>query len=409
MAGLDTTAFSAVLKVQYPDSKIAKLNYEESPTLSMFKKTKFEGKYLSVPVRSRTSQQRGVDLSVALANVDSNAYQEFVVTRKKDYAVAQIDGEVIDVSGSSEGAVLKALTEAFDGAFITAKRAMASDLFGMGGGARGQISAASNPATPTITLADISQIVNFEVGQVLRTSITNGTSGSQKSGTVTVAAVNRGTGTVTVTGNWTAGIGSAAVNDFIFQDGDFVAANSKMVGIPAWIPAADPSATLFFGVDRSVDPTRLAGTRYLAGAGGAIEDTLTDCAAQLAREGGHATHAVLNPLDLALLIKQISQKVIYDRATSLQTPDIGFECVSLMTVMGKIKIFQDPNCPKGSGWMLNLADWEFAEAKGSAPRILKADGLEMQRHPTLDAYVSRIGYYGNTVCRNTRNQAYFAL
>jgi hypothetical protein len=410
MASLDTTALSAVLKVQYTQKKVNSLIYPESPLFAMLpKRTDFYGKNKPVIFHYGNPQGRGYDFASGLANRTASKYNGPTVTRIKDYAFGEVDGEAVDAAKNDAGALLVALKKEIDNAFYTAGRSIAKDLFRNGGGARGQISAASAVGTPTITLANINDIVNFEVGMVLNVSATDGTSGSKRAGTVTVTAVDRDLGTITASGNWTAGIAAAAAGDYIFQNGDFEATKQGMSGLAAWIPATAPTAgDSFFGFDRSVDVVRTAGVRYTAGAGGPIEETLIQCAARLAREGGKPDVVVMNPIDVANLIVALGSKVMYDRAASNDAPEIGFDLPVLVTPTGKLKIVSDLNCPQGAGWMLTLKMWCFETLLG-APRILNLDGNDMRASATSDSYIFRIGYYGNLTCEGPGWNAYFTL
>ena len=410
MASLDMTAIDAVLKVQYTQSKVNSLIYPESPLFAKIKKrTDFVGKNKVVAFHFGNPQGRGYDFTSGLANRTASKYDEVTVTRIKDYAFGEVDGESIDASANDAGALLRGLKEEIDNAFYTAGRSIAKDLFRNGGGARGQISATSNTGTATITLANVNDVVNFERGMVLNTSTTDGTSGSKNAGTVTLIAVDRDLGTLTASGNWTAGIASAAANDYIFQNGDFEATKRGLMGLAGWIPATAPTGgDNFFGLDRSQDPTRLAGLRYTAGAGGPIEETLIQCAARLAREGAKPDTVVMNPMDVANLCVALGSKVMYDRSSSVDHPDIGFDLPKLMTPTGPITIISDLNCPSGAGWMLTLKVWSFETLKG-APRILNADGNDMRASATSDSYIFRIGYYGNLICEAPGWNAYFTL
>jgi len=406
---LDTTALAAVLKTQYTQSKVNNLVYPSSPVFAAIKKkTDFVGSNKVVALQYGSPQGRGISFASGLANVSTSSYGKFTVTRIKDYAFGQVDGEAVDAAGTDAGSLLNALKKEIDNAMYTAGRNIATMLFRNGGGARGQISSGSNTGTATITLANTNDVTNFEVGMVLNTSTTDGTSGAKKSGTVTLTAVNRNTGTLTASGNWTAGIATAAASDYIFQNGDFEATNSALAGLAAWVPATDPTATTFFGLDRSVDVTRLGGLRYTANAGGPIEETLIKCAAQLAREGAKPDMAVLNPIDFGNLVVALGNKVVYDRLASSDEPSIGFKSVQLMGATGPIDIVPDLNCPSGAGWMLTKSTWSFETLKG-APRILNLDGNDMRASATADSYLFRIGYYGNLICEAPGYNAYFGL
>jgi hypothetical protein len=406
---LDTTALAAVLKTQYTQPKVNSLVYPESPVFAAItKKTNFVGDNKVIAFHYGNPQGRGADFTAGIGNISTSNYAKVTVTRKKDYAFGRVDGEAVDAAGNDAGALLNALKREIDNAFYTAGRSIAAAMFRNGGGARGQISAGSNTGTATITLANINDIVHFEKDMVLNASDTDGTSGAKRTGTVTVSAVNRNTGTITASGNWTAGIAAAVAGDYLFQHGDFEAANSMLAGLAAWVPTTDPTSTLFYGLDRSVDVTRLGGLRYTANAGGPIEETLVKCSARLAREGATPDMAVLNPIDLGNLVVALGSKVVYDRLKSSDDPNIGFKSVSLMGAKGPIDIVSDLNCPSGGGWMLTKKTWAFETLKG-APRILNLDGNDMRASATADSYIFRIGYYGNLTCDAPGWNAYFTL
>lgn len=404
---LDLTALTAVLKVQYTQKKVNTLAYDKNPFWAMVKKrTDFLGVNKVVAIRNGQPQGRGADFSTAVANVSPSTYNRFTVTRARDYAFARVFGEAVEASAKDAGSLLQGLKNEIDGAIYTATRSIAINLFGNGGGARGQI--ASGQATATVTLTRPEDTVNFEVGMYLKTSTADGTSGSLKAGRVLVTGVDRVTGTVTASAAWTTGIATAAANDFIFQEGDNVANNSMIAGLAAWVPSTTPTSTAFFGLDRSTDPVRLGGVRYSAGSGGPIEEILIDTAALLVREGSRPDTVFLNPLDYANLIKALSGKVLYDRSKSFDMPDIGFEAVKLMGPAGPLKVLADLNCPRGRGYMLQLDTWAF-ESLGGAPKILNLDGQDMLRDASADAYIIRVGYYGNLTCEAPGWNATFTL
>lgn len=398
MAVLDSTALQQILKVQYTQKKVNNLCYPESPLFAKMRKTtNFGGKVEHVAFQYGSPQGRGFAFANGLTNMTASTYGGLDVTRKTDYAFAQVTGEMVDAAKEGDYALLDGLKREIDNAFYTVGRSIAASLFGNSGGARGQISATSNTATATITLADINTVVNFEVGMVLNVSATDGTSGAKRAGTVTLTGVNRDTGQLTASGNWTAGIAAAAANDYIFQNGDFEATKSGISGIAAWIPATAPTGgDNFFGLDRSVDPTRLAGIRYTANAGGPIEETLIKASARLVREGGKPDFVVMHPFDWANLVVALGSKVII-QDSQLPDADVGFKAIKIWGAKGPMDVVCDANCPTGVFYMLTMSTWRFHTLLG-APRILNADGNQMLRDATTDSYIIRIGYYGNVIC-----------
>jgi len=408
MAILDLTAVTAVTKVQYTQSKVYNLCYEESKVFAKIKKkNNFFGSTKHVAFRYGSPQARGANFTTAIGNMSTTSYASVDVGRKKDYCFVQLDGETIAAASNDAGALLNVVKTEFDAGFYTASRNLAIALFANGGGSRGQVGSFTGA---TITLKDVNQIVNFEKGMVLNTSTTDGTTGSKKSGTVTVAGVNRGTGVITCTGNVTAGIATVANNDYIFQNGDFEATKSLPTGIPGWIPKTDPTAgDNFFGLDRSTgDVTRLSGNRITKYSGGPIEETLIQASAFVKREGGRPDMVAMNPLDIANLVTALGSKVIYDRSTAVDNPDFGFQAVTLMGAAGPMMIVPENEVQTGDAWMLTTSTWSF-ETAGGGPKILDEDGNTMRADATTDSYIARIGYYGNFICEAPGYNAYVQL
>lgn len=395
MALLDTTALSAVLKQKYTQRRFAELAYRKNPMFALLpKKTDFGGKNKVIAVRNANPLGIGNTIAVAQGNKTASSYKQFVVTRSSYYGTASITGESIKAAKGSENALIEGLTKEIDGIVNGVSRRLAIMAYKNGGGAIGQISSGSTVGSPTITLANPGDVTNFETGMVLQVSATDGTSGAVRSGTVTVAGVDVDAGTVTATGNWTAGIAAAAANDFIFANGDF---GSWLKGALAWTPTTAPSAgDNFFSLDRSSDVTRLAGVRH-NGQGGPIEESLVDAATKVVRQGGTPDYCFMNPLDWANLVKALGSKVIYDRIDKVDNVEVGFKTVQLDGPQGPIKIVHDLNCPKGTAFLWQLDTWAL-EALGPMPQTLDYDGLTLLRSANSDDYEVRVGGYGQFTC-----------
>ncbi len=408
MAVLDSAAIAAVTKTQYTQRKVNNLVYQASiPFARMKKRTDFVGANKVVAFKYGSPQARGANFTAAIGNMSPTSYAKVTVTHCLDYAFGQVTGLAIAQATSDAGALLNVLKTEIDGAMYTSARNIAVALFRNSGGSRGQI--ASGQGTPTITLTDPNDVVGFEKGQVLNTSAADGTTGTKRAGTVTVAGVDRDAGTVTVTGNWTAGIPGTAALDFIFQNGDFEATKSLISGIPAWVPKVAPvGGDNFFGLDRSVDATRLAGLRYTANAGGPIEETLIKAAARLAREGAKPDTVYMNPADFANLVVALGSKAIYDRTKSVKDADISFTGVNLLGPSGNLEVFPVAEVATGDAWMLTNDTWSF-ETAGGGPKILNEDDLKMRADASTDSYIFRVGYYGNVFCEAPGYNSYIKL
>lgn len=365
--------------------------YADNPLLAMLSKMEsFGGKNLPIPIITGNPQGRSATFATAQANKTSSQVKDFVLVRKSDYSLASISNEVLEASKGNANAFMEAATVEIDGAIQSATRSLAIALYGTGSGSIGQCNASVTGTS--LQLKNAEDVTNFEVGQVLVFSTANG-GGSVKSGDVTISAVNRDSGELTVSALSAIDGGTGvAANDYIFVEGDY---DAKISGLRAWVPDSAPSATPFFGVVRSVDPTRLGGIRYDASAM-PIEEGLISAASRLAREGGKPTHCFMNYSDFANLEKSMTSKIQYVEIKAKN--DIGFRGIQINGPRGPINVVPDQNCPSGRAFMLQLDTWKLYSL-GKAPKILDADGMKMLRENSADAVEVRVGYYAQLGCR----------
>ena len=386
---LDLIAMNAALKELYDGQSIENLAYADNPFLAMVpKKTEFGGKYLPIPIITGVSQGRSATFTTAQTNQTSVQIQSFLLTRKSDYSIATIDNQTMLASKTDKMAFLEGAKLVVDGAIRSATLSLSSALFRSGTGSIGQI---SSIAVGVITLSDPNSVVQFEVNQVLQADATDG--GVPRAALGYVIAVNRSAGTITVSAT---GLGGAAgspalwaANDYLLVQGDV---NAKISGLAAWIPTTAPGATAFYGVDRSVDVTRLGGVRY-DGSAQSIEEALVDGSNLLAREGGKPDVAIMSFASYSALEKALGAKVQY---VDMKDPaGIAFRGIMINGANSMIKCFPDRNMPSQLAYLLQLNSWTL-HSLGDAPMILRyGDGLEMLRVSNADAGEVRVGYYAN--------------
>lgn len=389
---LDLTTFASALKAHYTSDKVENMVYQDNPTLAMLTKMEsFGGKNLPIPIIYGNPQGRSANFQKAQANKTNSQIKDFVLTRAKDYSLASIDNETIEASKGDANAFMEAATTEIDGAIHSAARSLAIAVFGSGSGKIGQVDASTTLSSQLIQLVQIEDITNFEVGQTLQVSATDGT-GSVRAGTLVVSGVDRDLGTISTSVALNTGIVAIAANDFIFVDGDYA---QKLKGLAAWIPATSPTNTPFFSVDRSVDATRLGGIRF-NGTSMPIEEALIGAASRVAREGGKPTHCVMSYDKYSQLEKELGVKVRY---MDLQVKNfVGFRGIAINGPRGIINVYADQNCPANVAYMLQMDVWKLYSL-GKAPKILDTDGLKMLRDSNADSVEIRVGYYAQLGCR----------
>jgi hypothetical protein len=399
MASLDVSSMEAVLKQHYLDMRVENMVYKDEPFLAWLPKyTKFGGKNLPLPVQFAVIAGRSRDFATAQSNAAPSKFRDFVLTRVHDYAVAHIDNEAMMASMGDKNAFLQATVTEINGAIRAATRSLASALPRSGTGSVGKVGSIS---TTALTLETIEDVVNFEVGDKIQASAADG--GTLRAATaIEVVAINRDTGVLTGSGNWS-GIASLTAGDFLYKQGDAQAAGAsplKVTGLDGWLPSTAPTGgDSFFGVDRSVDATRLGGVRYSIPANGeTYEEGLMSAAARLHREGGRPEVVWMNPLEWVKLAKELGSRVQFDIVKS-SNGKIGFKAITLTSPKGDLKVLADHNFPMGVAYMLDKSTWKLYSL-GKAPQILTyGDGAgRFLRRSAADGVEVRVGYYAQLGC-----------
>lgn len=383
MATLDVSSAQAALKAYYSTQRVENLMYQDAPLFAALEKVKdFYGKNYPLPLKVTNPQGRSATFTNAQNQKTASVYRDFTLTRAKDYSLASISSEAIMASESNPGAFLRLATSEIDGALDSLKRSIAWSLYGDGSGSLGSISAisAANPAVITLTRAD--DIVKFEVGQLLegRNGVTARIFATGIS-VATVAAVDRDAGTVTTNVDNSGGTATLVSGDTLNVVGDY---NAKLSGLAAWIPSTAPSSTAFFGLDRTIDVTRLAGIRN-QGSGKPMDEVYVDAARRIGREGGSPDMGFLGYSRYATLEKTLGSRVIYD---DVEMAGVGFRGIKIQGPSRPITIMPDRDCPDLRGYLLSMETWAMYSLKEPV-MILDLDGNKFLREGSADSYEVR--------------------
>lgn len=394
MSSLDTSAAAAILKEYYSNQRVIQLTYKDAPLYAMLKKVKdFYGSSYPLPMRVTDPQGSSATFSNAQAQKKPSNYKKFSLTRVRDYALASIDTEAVLASETDPGAFLRLATAEIDGAMHNMKRRMGWSIYGNGSGQLGAILtySATNPAV--ITLANVEDVVKFEVNQTLEIRSTAGAIRNLGAGALTalVVAVDRDLGTVTIGADNSGATATVIATDQPNVVGDF---NARLSGLQAWVPSVTPTNTPFFGVDRTQDATRLGGVR-VPSTGKPIDEALIDGARRLGREGiGNPDKAFATFTQYASLEKTLGAKIRYN---DMDVAGISFRGIELSGPQGKIVIYPDRDVPANKIYMLTMDDFALYSLKEPI-MLLDQDGNKMLRESTADAMEVRIGGYFQLGC-----------
>jgi len=403
----------ASLKELYTDDKdyMQDLVYKENPFFALVPKNEspdgFAGKYIPVPMDFGHPQGRSHTFAPAQSNQTAAGLASFFVYVIEDYQLVTITNLLMEQTKTNAGAFVDAAKLQMDGGFQSISNNIASELFGSGTATRGIVGSFSetggSPNTVTIVLSSSPDIVKFEVGMTLVSSATDG--GAPSTDYLDVTAVDRISGTIT-------GIGSAASMDAKFHatgyltvQGDLPSAGAAntgsylaISGLAGWIPKVSPASNdNFWSVNRSQDPTRLAGLRLDASAL-TIEEGIVNAMALGNREGAKFDYAIIDFASYAALINALGAKVQYVQIEHDEV-QVAFEGIMFHSAYGKVVVLADRSCPAQTCYLLTLNTWKL-RSLGKVPHILTygMEGLEGLRVGNADALEIRIGYYGNLIC-----------
>ena len=399
---INNAVFEPVLKELYPQGSVERALYIDNPLLGMIpKKNNFQGELAKIPIQYARSQNRSANFTDAQSRGAANKYAAWLLTMKRNYGFADIDNLTIESSKTNKGAFVEALSEAMTGAIDGLARNINIDLYRDGNGRVGQ---RGSDAASVTTLTQEQDITSLEVGQVLVAS-PNIDGSSLRSGTITITSVDRDAGTFSYTGTIT----GYADNDYLFFQGDI---GSKISGLGEWIPDQAPASTPFYGVDRSIDSTRLGGVRFPEGANYSVREALFRASVRLHREGGMPDYTFMNPDNYAALLSELESDALYDKAQAktFGNVDYGISYNALVVhgPRGTIKVISDRDCPVGKSYMLTMKTLEMWSI-GEPVRVFDLDGTPMLRQPTSDGVEIRCFSYSNLVVKDPGKNAVITL
>lgn len=415
----------SVLKELYIDDQsfMKDLVYAKNPSMALIPKDEsvdgLAGKYIPCPIQFGDPQGRSHTFLNAQGNQTPNQYDSFFVYIIQDYQLVTITNLLIEQTRSNAGSFVDEMKREMDGGIKNLSNNMAFEQFGSGTATRGfaaNVPLSLGGGVYQITLSNAQQIVNFEVGMTIQESATDGgavlptgTPATPDLGTIT--AVDRSAGTINFTiaqgapqSDWVV-LGAITVQGDIppaggsgvgpiGQTGSYLAAS----GYGAWIPLVAPATNdSFWGVNRSADPTRLAGLRFNAAAF-TIEEGVVNALGFANREGADPDVMVLNFNSYTALENALGAKVQYVDIKH-EEADIAFEGIRFHSAYGYLTVYADRNQLPQQALCLTMDTWKL-RSLDKAPHILTygLEGLEGLRVGNSDALEVRVGSYYNYTC-----------
>lgn len=392
---ISAVQFTAFLKENFTEDVIRDMTLKQNKFRNMLRKNeKVGGTDYKVPVISASNTRRSCDFPTAQSAADNTGYKAFAVTLMQDFAVASWSGKILRQSEGDANAFANVVKAEMDRTVRALERSYAIKTTRTGTGGCGNVGSTS---TTALTLSKPEDAANFEVGDSVGVSATDGSALRGSPSYLTITAIDRIGGVLTAGSNWST-IASITNGDFIYKQGDAAngSANVACEGYASWvIPASSVSSTLFYGVDRSVDKQRLAGVFVDNTTTQApIDEFLVNLVSTTQANGGDPDAIFLNPSKGRQVINRMSSKIVRSEQKSGK---IGFGGVELLTDVGDLMLYQDINFDPTYAYVAQMDTWELVSA-GPAVGILEGDDNEILRIYNADGYELRMGGYPNLVC-----------
>lgn len=393
---LDVAGGNAVLRRTYADG-IVDIDYSKSKTLRMLRKTTGTmvkspyGELFAAPVKHGNPQAGSADYPTAFgqASTESTRYKQWQVTPKTFWHFADINGDIVR-RGSGVGSFIEPATSEIENAKDAIRRIYEIMLFKGGFGDLAQLSATANVASATgVALANKFMVRFAELGQ--KVVFSQSESGHVLRGTTAIKIVGRHASAGTLDFNIapnTAGT-AAAVSDFMFREGDrdnsATPARKVVTGFKAWLPTTAPSATLFNGVDRTLDD-RLGGIRVDANLSGSPEEAFMDAESAVDAEGGQLSYFVMGRDTFNKLAKSMQNHVT---ECEIQ-PEQGIGIPGFRLRGSDAVFYWDSACEEGIAYGYNIEEIEIRYAGPDLVYLEQLDGLTYREVSGLDLWRARL-------------------
>lgn len=417
-AGNNITSADPILKDRFTDAKIDNSIMVDNPLLALMPKNeKVDGRQYIVPMITDAGQGRSATFSnaQAMSLLSGESFFDFKSQLVENFGVATVSSRLLSETESDLGSFVRMTSTIVENQLANMANDLAVGCYRSSDGARGQVDASTVLGSNVLVLKNPADALNFSIGMSL--------DGAQNQSTGSKRAYGSGghglyvSGVDFVKGQLLIGsapvAGASAVNisdsvdgcptlasqDFLYVSGD---RNNKMQGISQWIPYGGPTAgVLFNGVDRSAQPTRLAGS-WLDGTNGASLRSTLELASSIVSTqsaGSKLTHFLMCPKDFYRLNVELDQKVQIVKESVAQIGFTGISVVGQQTA--PITCLPDRNCPAGSIFGINKDTWELASVK-KAVRIDDADGNTWLRQASDSGLEIRFKSFSQVICHAPR-------
>ena len=366
----------SLLKVYYKDG-VENLMFRNDPVLKSLSKEKIEGKTYNFSAMYGRGGAVSANYTIAKKVAANNTKAaEFAVEPGQLFSVCSFNQKEVLASKTKAGAFMKVAGVKFFSATEAFRKQMAAALYGRGYGElchSGYATAIKKDTAFDLTLPSHAVMaIDIDSQLVLKAAVDSATVKCH----LTVTNIDDANGVVTVVPD--ADVNAPLATDVICFDGSMDANGKPLLpmGLGGWLPTVGKrtGATWtnyikerFYGVDRSVAPSRLAGA-FVDGTGDAKKiDTIVKLLKQARRQGSAADIIVMNDNDWAAVAKEIEATNTYMSVTNngngknKKDASIGYsELTASFSTNFFDSVIDTPYCPEGVFFVLDKNAIEVA-------------------------------------------------
>jgi len=379
-------ASAAVVKRKYSGG-LNKLQFQSFPVIDAIEKDEsWTGDDNALALQGEDPQGLGTTVANAQTAGEQGVYKRFVITRKEYFAICRIKGQALRAA-QGEQAIVNLWKNELDGIERSFLKHLEVLVFGTGNGVLATASSGAAGTTWTLSVAEDTNAL--AIGMKVRLVSDTTLSPTVRATTVTITAIGRSAGTVTVSG----AVAGGTNGDSVVRAGDEAIGGvaSVLTGWRQWLIGGTTPGT-FNTVTRNDDPVRYA-SQALDMTGLPMAEAITDLESLVTNQGKTPKkRLVCQPRDFRQVRKSLFGKANV-MGGSGGAPTIGFRDAKWDGDGGVIDTLMSPFCPRGNVFLKDMSTFKLFSA-GPAPMLLDFDKLNMIRMATDDAYETRFGIYG---------------
>lgn len=393
---------TGLLKTIWSQKDIYEMVCKSCPFLGMVPKdTSTHQLYWRTTVGYGNGQGLGSTYATARSNRAPSVQAEFALTAKPYYGSAVIDGRVVRRAKHDVAFVLDTVKRESTNLLLQAQKDFSTYLQGNAGGSIGQVSAVNSN---TITLTYGQDLKNFSVGMTCTASTADGTSGSERSGTMVVTSLGTYDSPTVTFGTIVVG---TAVNDYVFRYGTF---GATITGLGSWLPTHNGSPAALLGVTRTTNPQALAGVSINGAAFTSVKAAIIRLARYMAdttgpTPGGQTVFmgtVLWESLANELQVNSGGFRMSKVPAAKVGSLSIGveYDAIEIVGPLGTMKVVASPYIPDG---IIRILTLDRIKLKTSGPLFQWVDGARIENGQLKmenddDAYEIRLVSDGELDC-----------